>query len=86
MSYNNNEIEFCEWCGCEEFTQRIVDRIEHTECEVEYLCENCKKIVNYWEYGYFQNPITSEYLKLKQNRLRTLKIKEIEKINGEQKI
>jgi len=79
MSYNNNEIEFCEFCGCESFRQRVVDRVEHIECEVEYVCDNCDEIVNYWEYGYFQNPMTPEYKKQKQKRERKLKIEWIEK-------
>jgi len=77
MSYNKNEIEFCEWCGCEQFKQHVVDRVEHIECEIEYLCEDCGKVVNYWFYGSFQNEMTPTYLKEKQKRERKLKLDSI---------
>lgn len=82
MSYNENEIEFCEFCGCGDFTENPIDHIEQVVCEFDLLCDNCGERVNYWEYGYYQNDMSTKYLKLKQNRNRKLKLNKIMKNNN----
>ncbi len=79
MSYNKNEIDFCKYCGSSNFREVIIDSIEHTVCESKIICLDCGEIINYWEYGYYENDISSEYLKMKTKRDRKLKLEEIEK-------
>jgi len=75
--YNKNEIEFCEYCGGNKFYEKTVDRIDYTVTEFEVICKDCGAKVNYWQFGFYYNMPSPNYLKLKQKRDRKLKLEKI---------
>lgn len=49
----DGEPKRCAWCGCTEFKQTVVDRLDGTPCEVAHDCTNCPNRPGYWSYGYW---------------------------------
>ena len=44
----------CTKCDYWKLDCRVVDRIDYTPCEVEYVCPKCNNICGYWAYGHFE--------------------------------
>lgn len=42
----------CPHCGSSQFASRVVDTIDYTVAEEEYLCRPCNRRIGYWAYGY----------------------------------
>jgi len=59
VEYSNpdkeNLVKFCSKCGCSDFHELVIDRIDYTETEREIRCNDCDKLVNYWGYGNYDN-------------------------------
>lgn len=58
----------CRHCGSEQIKSRTMDFIDFgvpgggPPTEVEYACVNCKQVVGYWAYGYY-DPWYAEHAK-----------------------
>lgn len=44
----------CYQCGCEDFVDKIEDRINHEVSEYSRNCKRCGSRVGYWAYGNWQ--------------------------------
>jgi hypothetical protein len=76
---NENKIKFCEHCKKSDWRYVVVDRIESTISEYKIICNNCNKTINQWEYGFYENYKSPEYIKMelqieRQNKLNAIKI------------
>ncbi len=73
-----NEIKFCEECGCENFIEKTISMCETGDiAEYELNCDYCGNVVNYFSYGYFENFKSEKYLQEEKRRLRLKKISNI---------
>jgi len=43
----------CPKCGGAEFSNDVLDRIDYSPCEVNIHCADCRALVSYWGYGYY---------------------------------
>lgn len=48
----------CPKCGSRNTEERATDYIDYTVCEKSVHCSGCGVEVNYWSYGYYQDPET----------------------------
>lgn len=62
MIYNKilewNNLMKCPKCGSHKTKEKTIDFIEHTVCEFELVCRECGAHINYWGYGYYEEPTT----------------------------
>jgi len=72
---DRNIIEYCPKCGSEKFYKIQKDILdEGTVSEYEIRCIECDSYVNYWYYGFYDNEITEDYLRMKKIKKRKNKI------------
>ena len=57
-----NKMLPCLKCSCPKTEAINKCYMDYTVCECELVCANCKKTVNYWAYGYYQDPNTLKEL------------------------
>jgi hypothetical protein len=57
LGFTNNDgsPRKCRYCGNEEFTEKIVDRIEGCVMEKNSYCSNCGSICGNWVTGFWMN-------------------------------
>lgn len=44
----------CQNCGGKEYYEEVKDRLESIVCEKERRCKDCKYLMGYWGYGYWE--------------------------------
>ena len=72
---DDNLIEFCKYCGCEDFEEKAIAYEANCVSEREYICKKCGSLINYWSYGFYENDIDDDYKRMLLNK----KIKRIRK-------
>lgn len=69
MASSENLIKNCQKCGCDNFYEKDIDNIDWYVMEKKVICKNCKNVVNYWGYGFYENTMNkSEYMRYIRNK------------------
>jgi len=71
---SENNILFCDECGCDDFNSVVVDSVESIVCETDIYCDECGNKVNEWSYGFYRNEKSEKYFLEEKRRERNKKI------------